>query len=369
VLANKNILESEVEGMKMYEITLEGNPHERGMKQGSIYTNELESLVKDYPTWLGNMDQNNVCRIRTQMVNYLNENFPEMVVELKGIAEGSGISFDLICNINFVSAIGALNGCTNLVILDSEEGSLLAKTSDIGEDYKYYSIQKVIPQNGNQYLAISWAGALWAEVGINSSGLIAGQSSGPTQKGQNGWGIPTLQYPRFILEKCTTVQDAIKFCKNTPMAGKGLSIALLDKYGNSAIVEKSGTASSVRYPLKNKDPDRIGASINSVYCTNIFLEEEMQGCEELNLEGGPNLLENSKIRLEIVDLFLHKNPKPSIQDLEELLKTPLEKEGLCQNKYEPLMTHFAYILSSVKNKMTIYEGVAKNNISKTDYYI
>ncbi len=353
----------------MYEITLEGNPHERGIKQGLVYAKELASLASEYPKWLGNIDQANVNKIRTQMVNFLDQNFPEMIIELKGIAEGSGISFDLICNINFVSAIGALNGCTNLVILDTEKGSLLAKTSDIGDDYKYYSIQKVIPQNGIHYLAISWVGALWAEVGINSSGLIAGQSSGPTQKGQSGWGIPTLQYPRVILEKCTAVHDAIEFCRNTPMAGKGLSIALLDKFGNSAIVEKSGTATAVRYCLKNEEPHRIGASINGVYCTNIFLENEMQGFEELSLSGVPSLQENSKIRLEIIESFFKNNPYPSILKIEDFLKSPLQKKGLCQNTYEPLMTHFAYIISPLQNKMTIYEGVADNNISKTNYYI
>jgi predicted choloylglycine hydrolase len=353
----------------MYEITLEGNPHERGIKQGLVYAKELVSLASEYPKWLGNMDQTSVNKIRTQMVNFLDQNFPEMVIELKGIAEGSGISFDLICNINFVSAIGALNGCTNLVLLDSEEGPVLAKTSDIGDDFKYYSIQKVIPGNGNQYLAISWVGSLWAEVGINSSGLIAGQSSGPTQKGQIGWGIPTLQYPRVILEKCTTVHDAVEFCKNTPMAGKGLSIALLDRFGDSAIVEKSGNSTAVRYSLKKEEPRRIGVSINGVYCTNIFLENEMQGFEELCLSGVPSLKENSKIRLEIVESFFKNNPSPSIQKIENFLKSPLQNEGICQNTYEPLMTHFAYIISPLQNKMTVYEGVADNNISKTNYNI
>ena len=235
----------------MLEITLIGNPYDRGLKQGSVFSKELNELAMEYPTWLGDIAPDQMNKVRNNMVEYLDKNFPEMISELEGISKGSGIPFDLICNINFVSAIGALKGCTNVVILNSEDGPLLAKTSDIGNDYKYYSIQKIIPQEGQEYLAISWAGSLWAEVGVNASGLIAGQSSGPTQKGQDGFGIPTLQYPRFILEKCTTVDDAIEFCRTIPMAGKGLSIALVDKRGKGAIVEKSGTAFAVRYPTNN----------------------------------------------------------------------------------------------------------------------
>jgi len=353
----------------MFEITLEGSPYERGLKQGSVFIKELSELAKEYSTWLGDISPDQVNYVRNNMVEYLDKNFPEMKSELEGISKGSGIPFDLICNINFVSAIGALKGCTNIVILSTEDGPLLAKTSDIGNDYKYYSIQKVIPKDDQQFFAISWAGALWAEVGINSSGLVAGQSSGPTQNGQSGFGIPTLQYPRFILEKCSSVEEAIEFCKTIPMAGKGLSIALVDKFGNGAIVEKSGTAFAVRYPTNNVGQGQIGTSINGVYCTNIFLEKEMQGFGELSLSGVPSLEENSKLRLDAVNSFLTENPKPTKKNIEDILITPLQQGGICQLTYEPLITHYAYIISPVKNKMSIYEGIPKGQLTKKDYFI
>ncbi len=353
----------------MFEITLVGNPYERGLKQGSVFSKELFSLSKEYPTWLGEISPDLVEKIRNKMVDYLDENFPKMISELKGISEGSGLPFDLICTINFVSAISALHGYTNFVILNTDDGPQLVKTSDIGNDFKYYSIQKVIPTSGQQYLAISWAGSLWAEVGINSSGLVAGQSSGPTQKGQSGYGIPTLQYPRFILENCTSVEDAVGFCKNTPMAGKGLSIALVDKFGKSAIIEKSGTACAVRYPSDQVENNRNGSSTNSVYCTNIFLEKEMQGFGELRLSGVPSLKENSILRLEVVNSFLTENPKPTSKIIENFLMTPLQEGGLCQLTHEQLITHYAYIISPKENKMSIYEGIPKGQLVKKDYFI
>lgn len=353
----------------MYEITLIGRPHDRGVLQGQTFTRELHILADSVPTWLGGMPAARITESRDQMVGYLRHAFPEMVAELEGIAAGSGLTFDTVCTVNFVSAISALNGCTNLVALNAAQGPLLAKTSDIGEDYKFYSVQEVHPENGFAYFAVSWVGNLWAEVGINAAGLAAGQSSGPTQLGQSGEGLPTLEYPRMILERCATVAEAIAFCQQTPMAGKGLSIALVDAAGSGAVVEKSGTAMAVRYPLASEQGECLGAAPDSVYCANIFLDKDMQGFTELAIPGLPSLTDNSRQRLEVVDRFLRQNPRPSIQSLETLMQTPLLAQGLCQQLYTPMMTHFAYVLLPRQHKMVLYEGVAENRLVQKEYLL
>ena len=176
----------------MFEITLKGSPYERGVQQGKTYRQELQTLAAAAPIWLGSMPPDRVSEILDRMVNFLRSSFPEMISELEGIASGSGLSFDTICTVNFVSAISALNGCTNMISLNAVSGPILAKTSDIGEDFKFYAVQEVHPDHGLAYLAVGWVGCLWAEVGINAAGLAVGQSSGPTQIGQDGAGLPTL---------------------------------------------------------------------------------------------------------------------------------------------------------------------------------
>ncbi len=351
----------------MNKIILKGSPHARGVQQGEAFAHELAILANTCPSWLGDMSLVRAAEIRDQMVKYIRHAFPEMATELEGIAEGSGLTFETVCTVNFVSAISALNGCTNLVVLNTEAGPLLAKTSDIGEDYKFYSVQEVHPEKGYAYFAISWVGNLWAEVGINAAGLAAGQSSGPIQLGQIGAGLPTLEYPRMILERCANIDEAITFCQQTPMAGKGLNIALADESGRGVIIEKSGTAMAVRYPLSDGQDAETGAAPNSVYCANIFLDKIMQGFTELSIPGLPSLTDNSLNRLENIDHFLKQNPKPTIRSLEMLLQTPLLEQGLCQQSYDPLITHFAYMLLPRQRKMILYEGVAENKLIKKEY--
>jgi predicted choloylglycine hydrolase len=356
--------------MIMYEITLTNKAYERGLQQGRAYCLLLQKLQKKCPAWLGGLSQGRVKEILDNMVNALKTISPEMVEELQGISIGSGLSFDDICTVNFVSAIAALGGCTNLISLKTEAGPALAKTSDIGDDYIYYSIQRVEPDQGHKYLAISWVGCLWAELGMNAAGLAVGTSSAPTQLGQIGAGIPTQEYPRVVLERCGTVAEAVAFCQQTPMAGKGLNIALLDAAGNGAVVEKSGTAAAVRYPLTRQQGECPGAALDSVYCANIFLDKDMQGFTELAVPGlQTNLMDNSRQRLVVVDGFLRQNPQPSLQALETLLRTSLQTGGLCQHIYAPMMTHFAYILLPSQHKMVVYEGVSENRLTKKEYLI
>lgn len=353
----------------MYEITLKGTAHERGVQQGQAFGNLMLELFAQCRIWLGNMPNEEVARIRDTMVNSLRSLCPEMVEELEGIAEGAGMPFDDVCIFNFVSAIGALTGCTNVITLKTGEGPILAKTSDIGSDYAYYCVQSVEPEQGYSYFAISWVGCLWAEVGINSAGLATGQGSAPTMPGQDGEGIPTLEYPRPILERCSSVAEAVQFCQSTPMAGKGLNIALVDATGQAAVVEKSGTKFAVRRPLVNGDNPVPGAVVDGLYCANHFLDTEMRGMIPLAIPGIPSLTDNSQKRLANIARFFKETLSPAVKDMVSLLTRDVEEDGLCQHRYPELTTHYSYIVLPSKREMRVGQGIPCKDITFSTYHL
>jgi predicted choloylglycine hydrolase len=346
----------------MYEITLKGTPYERGVQQGKAFSRQMGELFNQCSTWLGGLPQGMIEKIRDRMIGAVQIIYPEMITELEGIAAGSGMSFGDVCTLNFVSAIGSLNGCTNIIAIKTDEGPALAKTSDIGDDYAYYCIQRVEPSQKYSYFAISWTGCLWAEVGLNSSGLALGQSSGPIMPGQNGVGIPTLEYPRLILENCSKVEEAIQFCEATPMAGKGLNIAMVDDSGKAAVVEKSGTTTAIRRPNPHNQQAIPGVAFNGVYCTNHFLQPEMQGMKPLEIAGLPNLAENSRHRLANVIHFFESSPSPAISDLIGLINTGIESDGILQTQFPELTTHYAYLLLPAKREMRISKGIPYKDV-------
>jgi predicted choloylglycine hydrolase len=344
----------------MLTITLRGTARERGIAQGSAFRRELHALLVNCPVWLGNMPPGQVARVRDTMFGALGTLCPQMVEELEGIAQGADMSLQDVALINFVSAIGALAGCSNLIVQTAapDGGPILAKTSDIGDDAAYYSLQRVEPDHGHAYLAISWAGCLWAEVGVNAAGLAAGQSSAPTMPGQEGFGIPTLEYPRVILEQCATIAEAVEFCEETPMAGKGLNIALADASGDAAVVEKSGTRTAVRW---------LSQAVGAIFCTNHFLDPSMEGMKPLSIPGITGLTENSVRRMDNMARFLVGTRHPTMADLKDLLARGIDDGGLYQDEHPALTTHYAYLVLPVQREMQIGEGTPCHRIEYTSY--
>ena len=347
----------------MYTISLVGDAFERGLQQGRHFRAVIPRVLRQCPSWLGTLTSQEVARFRDNMVIALRRLHPEMVKELEGIARGADMSFDDICLVNFVSAIGALGACTNFIYTETEAGPVLAKTSDIGSDYVFYSLQRVQPETGYAYYAVSWAGCLWAEVGFNSAGLAAGQGSAPTMPGQMGAGIPTLEYPRVILEQCADVTEAVRFCMEVPMAGKGLNIALVDAMGDAAVVEKSGTACAVRRPLMAGETPELGHVAGGVYCTNHFLDAGMQDMVPLPKRGLPDREDTSHRRLIHLAAFFVTHPRPTVSDMAAMLEKRIQDGGLCAMEDPEATTYYKYLVLPLAEEIRVGEGMPCGPVS------
>lgn len=336
--------------MAMYEITLQGTSRERGCSQGEAFRQEIRALINECRSlWLARMPEQRVAAIQGQMMAYLQKYWPALVDELHGIAAGANLPLVDVCTINFVSAISALGPrCSNVVVLDTAEGPLHGKTSDIGEDYRYYCLQRVIPERGLSYLAVSWLGCLWAEVGINSAGYCVGQGSAPILPGQDGYGVPTLEYPRALLASCPDTASALVHCARLDMAGKGLNMAMVDATGDAAVVERSGTRHQVRR-----------AQGGLVFCTNHFLGETMQGMLQVSAPGLSQqaLRSDSAERLADIGRHFTEHPPPWRRaDVLWLLQHHRSEGGLCQNQPPLKVTHYAYLLLPRENEFWISQG-------------
>ena len=332
----------------MREITLRGTPFERGFQHGKAFADEIRSLIeRECALGLGGMPRGQVEAVRDNMVAYLQKYEPQMVEEIKGVAAGSGTAPEEIFEMNSLSAIGALaSGCTNIILEQSDDGPVLGKTSDIGEDYRYYLLQRVYPDEGYAFLGVGWVGSLWPEAGINEQGVVIGQSSAPIQPDQRGYGIPTLLYPRLSLLRCANTEEVIALSEARDMAGKGLNIAVLDRNGEGVILERSGTKQAVRRSERG-----------IVFCTNHFVSEEMQGMIPLSVPGVSGLRENSEGRFRrLGSAFAHQEPPYPVSLLKRLLSSHEDEGGVCQHVSIQMTTHYAFLLYPEKREMWITDG-------------
>src|SRR5579859_5376756 len=98
---------------------------------------------------------------------------PDVLDELRGIADGAGLPYADILDLNF-STEGwgeLLHGCTTLV-LNTPNGPLVAKTEDDDAgDERYFIVQHIAPAGGLRYVKTSMAGTLWTSIGLNEAGF------------------------------------------------------------------------------------------------------------------------------------------------------------------------------------------------------
>jgi predicted choloylglycine hydrolase len=327
----------------MLHITLSGNPRERGVIQGETFRSQIHEILElSQSMFLPSKKLKDVDVHLQRMLEYTTQHEPELIAEMEGIGEASGIPLRDIFLLNAVSAVSSLGpNCTNITIRNSVDGPLLGKTSDIGVDYPYYMLQQTTSHDGQRYIGIGWVGCVWIEVGLNEHGLVVGQSSAPIAPNQDGFGIPTLVFPRPLLNNCRTVEDAIEYSQARKMAGKGLNIMLLDQHGSSAVIEKSGSYQQIRQ-----------TDSAPLFCTNHFVTNEMKDFKDFRVGG---IRENSQSRFDFLSGGALEHPEDmNIATLQKLLGS--HEGSICQHNGPSLDTHYAYVIAPQQQLFTMTDG-------------
>ncbi|GAA0701698.1 C45 family autoproteolytic acyltransferase/hydolase [Paraclostridium ghonii] len=196
--------------------------------------------------------------------------YPEIVEEIKGIADGLKIGDMDIANFLFTMySFIFSNKCSCLPISDKEK-TFFARNSDFIVsieklcDSAYYKLDNVYSFIGNT--------TAWTEMedGVNEHGLAVGLTFIYPKKIKPGFNAGMLV--RYILEKCKTTDEAILALKNIPISSPQ-TITLADKKGDIAVVECNCDKVVVLTP-------QIGE--NYIFTTNHFVSDEMK---EYQVEG------------------------------------------------------------------------------------
>jgi hypothetical protein len=183
--------------------------------------------------------------------------FPEIVEELQGIAEGSGIRFlDVACYAFRVyhrfdpgrPEVVSEHKCYVVGIQDTDEGAVLG---GVLEDFPFFrTVHKIHPSDGYSMVTVTWPGTHWAS-GMNEHGLsITGASAEagklkPGAKGLKPKGDRVVGIGYMLLKKCRTVADVLAFIEPFETVGNS---AYADATGEMVLVEGVKGFRAVRRP-------------------------------------------------------------------------------------------------------------------------
>lgn len=253
----------------MKEALFKGCPSELGEAHGRKFAAQI---AQSYQTHCSKFEKDPcLSGLIQDMQERLHQTLPEAEEELLSIARGSGLLPQQIIALNYWEELAVLldsrtaASCSSIALKSSDHGPLLGKTTDIEpEQFSDYILQRVYPQRGYALVQMAKVGTLKAEIGMNSAGLCIGTSSSmPTDTAQEP-GIERMTLVRYALQYCTTVEQVVQFFEKFHFYRLGLNIVILEKNGNSAVLEKS----IGRQRLRTSEN-------NYLYATNFYAHPEM----------------------------------------------------------------------------------------------
>jgi len=290
---NNNILQLNEEGL--WEMYLEGKPFEMGVANGKL-TKELIKIQED-----AFVDQINKLVPSAMWLKFLkyfigwfnrdiDEHIPiEYQQEIYGISYSAADGYEYIGNnyermLNYHAAhdIGhalkdlALVGCTSFAAnLKSSDSSLI-----IGRNFDFYindafAKNKIIafvnPENGHNFMYITWASMIGVVSGMNDAGLTvtinAAKSDIPTSAA-----TPISLLAREILQYAGNIKEAIAISeKRKTFVSESILIGSAAD-NNAVIIEKSPTKQGL-----------FQTTNNYLVCSNHF-QSEVFANDENNLE-------------------------------------------------------------------------------------
>ena len=226
----------------MYHGRYKGSHYDAGYRYGALLKNHGNVITK-CPTFDITEE---IAEFSRSCVPVYEKYYPEVLSEIRGMADGQGTDFMTLGNILFAMyCFKPENHCTAFAVSDRDGNIMLGKNSDfLVSIEKLYSNCLYKLDNAYAFNANTTA-FIQMEDGMNERGLAAALTFLYPHTRKPGLNAGMLI--RYILERCATVGEAISALRELPIAS-AQTITLADKNGDIAVVECNSLAMDIIYP-------------------------------------------------------------------------------------------------------------------------
>jgi len=229
----------------MYHITLSGSYEQMGRKQGRALKRGGFTLPPPGERML---------RFARQCAETVGHYMPELLDEMRGVAEGADIEYDAVMTLTMTAPFDPdeIPSCSVVAVMPDRtvDGRMIvARNFDMFYDVSKESATTYRTYPEGHYASVGncdiWVGR-WD--GLNEAGLFTGTAAiflpgpKPALPGAVGWFTG-----RHILDHCATVDEAVEFIRSMPLTGSGGRL-IADSSGKAVVLEVSVEGIELRYP-------------------------------------------------------------------------------------------------------------------------
>lgn len=294
-------------------LDLYGSPQQMGESHGESRRSEINEYATVWMEWILNrsavpLDADQLWQRWEKQVQFNQDQAPELIDEMHGIARGSNVPFHQIfllnslldiSNIQYLKASAGLVGCSTFAV-EHESGSgdtILGQTYDLPTVHKPHAIViRLHPENGPAQLIFSFDGVIGC-AGLNELGI--GININYLSSTDTGTGKLHSVIVRKVLAS-QTLADAIIWPIVPPRCG-GSHYLLGNDEGNLLSVEVNGQQHSLLHP----NPNGI------LFHTNHYLKEELLPAELIRKSS----IGSSVLRYMVLEKFFNRENKVLSQDV------------------------------------------------------
>ena len=236
-------------------VALKGEPYEMGYAHGILLKEEMKPIFKELLYWMktrsyGTSVLENTLRDRAREIEqYIPEKYIE---ELKGLAAGSDIEYELILLLSSGSTIAKAYFCTSVAV-KTPDGKLIRSRSlehNLNQILKSSILFINQPTRGYAFASVGFAGMIGTMTAMNETGLNFGAHAiwkAPTDYK----GIPHEIMNREIIENSRSVEEVGEILKKARRSRPLLS--MVTDLKNARIYEYD----SENIGFKDMEQDRL----------------------------------------------------------------------------------------------------------------
>lgn len=241
----------------MIHVTLSGSPYEIGYQHGQALRPLVDAMAKYESRRHAHLDA--APPKLDAVLDRVRLTAPALLEELRGIADGSGMPYELLQAVN----LRVLHYCTVIAFTQSDVGPALGKNLDFPL-YAYQALFTIQPAEGYAMTHVGCAGSVASYGGLNAAGLAMGHAAVPLDENLEDSGLPVAFLRRLALQHCATASEAIAFLGKHDVWRIGDNLMFLDRSGEAVVVEMRPGAQRVRQPVEG-----------TLWCTNCLVHPDL----------------------------------------------------------------------------------------------
>lgn len=314
---------------------LRGTPYEIGFQHGALLKKEIAYNVRRFVNSLDHATD----RV-SSVYTYFKEALPkilthlpkELVEEMQGVADGSGVPYKQILLLNLFPEMFHCTGITANGKATREGTLYHVRVLDyaVAEDIQDTAVLAVVkPDNGIPFMNVTYAGFIGCITGMNLEKISIGEIGG---KGYGYWdGVPMAMLLRHILQHCASLEEIKSTLETTPRTCEYYYVFADGKSNTSVGVYATYDSLSYIHPGERyKKVPYIPDAFDPVFATDPLFKSANKGTAYDQPDDCIIILRHGFYDL-LIDRLNESYGQIGVKELKEAIKEPVSKSSNIHN--------------------------------------